>query len=637
MTNFTTSTQLDETERAVDGATILTVNALRVTAGAAPGGRTLVSEVSFQLGRGETLGVVGESGSGKSLTAKAVVGLLPGGLRAQGSIDFAGHQLIDATHRTWRTLRGPRISLLLQDPFTMLNPLQTAGTHLAESLRRDKSLDRGARRAEIARRLGEVGLAPEVADQYPFQLSGGMRQRVALAAALARDPELLIADEPTTALDVTTQAEVLQLLKDIQRRRGMSLMLITHDLRVAFSICDRVQVMYAGLLMEQSPAAVLATDPGHPYSAGLLIADPPVTHYVAELTAIPGSVPHAEDVVDTCAFAARCSWVKPECTAAKPPLVSVGPSRTSACLRLDEIREELRSTLDRIDDPAPPPALPAADNAVVTVTELRKTFHTRRLVGKARHTMALDGVNLQIAHGESVGVVGETGSGKTTIARSLLGLVTPDSGQISLDGMDVSNYRRLSRLTRREARRFVQMVFQDPYTSLNPSLSIGTTLREVLSVRGDVTDPGEEVASLLGRVGLPASYAQRRPATLSGGERQRVAIARAIALRPRLLVCDEPVAALDVSAQAQVLELLRDIRRSDELSTLFITHDLSVVRQMTDRIIVLYHGQIVEAGDTATVLDNPQHTYTQRLLKAAPGVLSGADHAADPAWGEGEA
>ncbi|TWP33691.1 ABC transporter ATP-binding protein [Leekyejoonella antrihumi] len=611
------------------GAALLHVERLNVAVGPVRRARPLVRDVSFDVHRGQALGIVGESGSGKSLTARAVVGLLPAGLHASGSVTFDGHQLIDAERRTWRALRGSRVSLLLQDPFTMLNPLQTAGAHLAESLPRGGHHSRSRQRDEIARRLGEVGLAAEVAEQYPFQLSGGMRQRVALAVALARDPELLIADEPTTALDVTTQAEVLELLQSIRRSRGMSLILITHDLRVAFSVCDRVQVMYAGSVLEQSPTAALAADPAHPYSLGLLLADPPVTHYVAELTAIPGSVPQADTVADTCAFAARCSWAQPECAAARPPLAPVGPNRTSACLRLGEIHPELRAALSHLDQPAaPPPALTVGD-PIAAITELRKTFHTSRLAGRARRTTALDGVSLQIGEGESVGLVGETGSGKTTIARALLGLITPDAGRIDLAGIDISNYRRLDRRQRRQARRIVQAVFQDPYTSLNPALSIGTTLREVLDLRGDVTDSRHETADLLGLVGLPASYAQRRPVALSGGERQRVAIARAIALRPRLLICDEPVAALDVSAQAQVLELLRDIHRRYNTSMLFITHDLSVVRQMADRIIVLYHGQVVETGDTATVLDSPNHPYTRRLINAIPSAQAPSGHAPD--------
>ncbi len=598
---------------------LLQVEQLTVTLDRGGYRRTLVRDVDLLLDQGQTLGIVGESGSGKSLTARAIVGLLPAELHAEGSATYDGAELIGASDRALRSVRGTRISLLLQDPFTMLNPLQTAGAHVAESLSPDTRRDRRTVRDEIGRRLAEVGLGPEVAERYPFQLSGGMRQRVALAAALARDPELLIADEPTTALDVTTQDEVLRLLKDIQQRRGMALILITHDLRVAFSVCDRIQVMYAGSVVEQSPAAQLNSSPAHPYSLGLLLAEPPVTHYLDQLVSIPGNVPQADAVADRCGFADRCRWAQPQCVAAKPPLAVIAAERTSACLRLDEIAGELAHDRDQLESAAsiPPPA--PTGTPIASLSDVCKTYRTSPLLGRAQSMVALDHVGFTITESESVGLVGETGSGKTTIARSILGLTKPDLGSIKLAGIEASNYRKLSRADRQRVRRFVQVVFQDPYASLNPSLKIGSTLREVLNKRGEVDDVGHEISELLARVGLPASYATRKPAALSGGERQRIAIARALAMRPSLLICDEPVAALDVSAQAQVLELLRSIRRTEGMSMLFITHDLAVVRQMTDRVVVLYHGQIVETGETTAVLDNPQHEYTRRLLNAVPG------------------
>ncbi|OAP23956.1 MULTISPECIES: ABC transporter ATP-binding protein [Amycolatopsis] len=584
--------------------------------------RILVREASFDLARGESLGIVGESGSGKSLTARSIAGLLPAGLQAGGAVRFAGQELLGRDQRSWRELRGTRMSLLLQDPFTMLNPLQTAGAHIAESLRLSRRRGR-ERKDAVAERLDEVGLAPDVAGRYPFQLSGGMRQRVALAAALAGDPELLIADEPTTALDVTTQAEVLSLLAELRRSRGMSLILITHDLRVAFSVCDRILVMYAGSMLEQAPAPELRSAPAHPYTLGLLTADPPSTHYVQELTSIPGSVPQADSVTTCCPFSARCNWVRPECTTAAPALRPVGEERFSACIRVAEIRGEMAAELGALSASGEAPPATATVRPILTVTDLRKTFRSHNLVGRSRASTALDGVSLEIGEGESLGLVGETGSGKTTVARSVLGLVQPDSGRIAVAGLEAGDFRRLGRRGRRELRRTVQVVFQDPYSSLNPALTIGATLSEVIGMRGDAADPEQEVEELLGQVGLPAAYAERRPSALSGGERQRIAIARAIALRPKLLICDEPVAALDVSAQAQVLELLREIRRRSGMSMVFITHDLSVVRQMTERIVVLYRGKIVESGETATVLDQPGHAYTRRLLAAVPGRPDG--------------
>ncbi|MFF3372161.1 dipeptide ABC transporter ATP-binding protein [Streptomyces sp. NPDC002680] len=582
-------------------------------------GVTLVRDVSFALEAGQTLGIVGESGSGKTLTARSVMAVLPAGVRAEGDVVFDGIPLLGRKERELRPLRASRISMVLQDPFTALNPLQTIREHLRESLRPEVRRDRALARTEVARRLTEVGLDPDlVADRYPFQLSGGMRQRVAIAAAIASDPELLIADEPTTALDATTQDEVLRLLRKLQRDRGMALVLITHDLRVAFSVCDRVMVMYAGSVIEDAPAAELARAPEHPYTLGLLVAEPPVAHYVEQLTAIPGSVPSADAVAGQCSFASRCSWQTDICTTARPTLVPAGVDRTSACVRIGEIRGEIRERQVRLVSSALPPPAPD-DGALLVVENVRKSFRTTSLVGRARETTAVHDASFEIRAGESLGLVGETGSGKTTIARCVLGLAKPDSGRIRLDGVDISDYSKLGRSQVQRVRSLVQVVFQDPYASLNPALTIGTVLDEAIAVGAPGDDRPRQAGDLLDMVGLPASYAARRPGALSGGERQRVAIARALAVRPRLLICDEPVAALDVSVQAQVLELLREIRRSLGTSMLFITHDLSVVRQMTDRAIVLRKGEIVESGDTTTVLDSPQHPYTARLVESVPG------------------
>jgi len=617
------SQSLDSAARPSDATAppLLAVDNLGVTAGLAPSRRTLVRDVTLLVRRGETHGIVGESGSGKSLTSRSIVGLLPAGLKAEGSIRFDGTELLGASERVLRGVRGARISLLLQDPFTMLNPLQTVATHIAESLPRRDKRSRSEIRREVVRRLAEVGLTAEVAERYPFQISGGMRQRVALAAALAGDPALLIADEPTTALDVTTQAEVLELLRNIQRRRQMALILVTHDLRVAFSVCDHVHVMYAGSVAERAPAADLRAEPKHPYSLGLMLAEPPVGHYVAELAAIPGTMPQADSAEERCAFAERCSWSDSQCTTQRPPLREIGPGRGSACLRLDEIGGELLDRARAVERADAKPAVSVGGEQILVLEDVVKTFRTTPLVGRRRETTALDGVGFCIAEGESVGVVGETGSGKTTIARSILGLTTPDSGSIRLAGVEAADRRTLSRAQRAGLYQLVQVVFQDPYASLNPSMTVGSALREVLSRRpgGGPPSGSEEIAQLLEQVGLPRTYAGRLPAALSGGERQRVAIARALAMQPKLLLCDEPVAALDVSAQAQVLGLLRQIRRESALSMLFITHDLAVVRQMTDRVVVLYQGKVVEMGDTEDILDKPQHEYTRRLIDSVPG------------------
>jgi oligopeptide/dipeptide ABC transporter ATP-binding protein len=608
----------------VDGAPLLEVRDLRVDMATDDGSRRpLVAGVDLDVGYGETIGVVGESGSGKSLTARAVAGLLPRGLEAHGSVMYRGRSLLDAPSRNVARLRGPELSLVLQDPFTMLNPVVQCGRQIME-LRRTPDGQRvkgEAARAEAAARLAEVGITdPEVADRYPFELSGGMRQRVALAASLAREPQLLIADEPSTALDVTTQREILALLKSLQVSRQMGLMLITHDLRVAFAVCDRVYVFYGGQVLELGGAADVERIPRHPYTLGLLCSEPPATKRLARLREIPGNVPGAAKAPTRCQFAPRCPWVRDKCTDGRPPLLALGDGRASACVRLDEIREEMDAQYARreADVEEAAPEIVAGEAPVVRVTDIAKCFQRG---SKAHH--ALRGVSMETFAGESVGLVGESGSGKTTLARCLVGLAHGDTGEVTVDGRDVSDYRALSTKDRRLLHRTVQMVFQDPYSSLNPARSLGAALEEAITAAGERPSKAR-VAELLEMVGLPAAYAARRPRALSGGERQRVAIARALAVRPKLLICDEPVSALDMSVQAQILTLFRRLQADLGIGFLFISHDLAVVRQVTERIYVLYKGEIVEEGSTARVLDHPQHPYTKALLDSIPR--------SDPSW-----
>jgi peptide/nickel transport system ATP-binding protein len=598
---------------------VLEVDDLRVVAGEDGESRPITTGVSLTVAPGETVGIVGESGSGKSMTARAIIRLLPPGVSATGRVVFDGRDLFDLKERNMSAVRGSGISMMFQDPFTMLNPLLRCGAHVEESLADGRQMSKSERREEVMRRLGEVGIdGAEVATRYPFQLSGGMRQRVALAAALARDPELLIADEPSTALDVTTQAEILDLLRSVQDERGMGVILITHDLRVAFSVCDRIYVLYAGSLLEVAEAAAMEQEPLHPYTLGLLLSEPSAERRQPELVAIEGSVPEPDEVAEICSFAPRCSWAADVCRQGKPPLAEVEPGRLSACLRIDEIRGEM-STL-RSKSVAEAEAIPApeiAEQALIVVRDVSKTFRA-----DGRDTQALKDVSMSFDRGESVGLVGESGSGKTTLGRSLVGLETPTSGSIEIGGIDATNYRKLSSKDRAQLRSTVQVVFQDPYSSLNPRHTVGRTLREAVRLHHDTDRSATEAMAeeLLDQVGLPADYMGRKPASLSGGERQRVAIARALAVQPDFLVCDEPVSALDVSVQAQILNLFKSLREELGIGYLFITHDLAVVRQVVERAYVLYSGEVVEEGPIDELFDSPQHPYTKRLIASVPST-----------------
>lgn len=583
--------------------------------------RTILSSAELYVRAGETVGIVGESGSGKSMLAKAVARLLPRDVFAQGTVRFAGDELLSLPNRQMGALRGRGLTILYQDPFTMLNPLLTCGDHIAEGLpggekRRNR---KGKLRAEAARRLAEVGItAPDALDRYPFELSGGMRQRVALASALARDPSLLIADEPSTALDVTTQAEILALLRSLQQARGMGLVLITHDLRVAFSVCSRIYVLYAGSLLETAPAAELEAEPLHPYTLGLLASDPPVGYRVSPLPVIEGSVPSPDEVSAQCPFAPRCRWAAPECHARAPQLADVAPGRRSACVRLGTIRSELSVEHRAIMSGATPAPAPVdLDRPLLKIRDLRKVFYSQG----GHPNEALAGVSIDVGQNESVGLVGESGSGKTTLARCLVGLEVPTSGTIEVAGASMADSRAGS------WHRRVQIVFQDPYSSLDPYQPVGSVIEETLRVNGyDRSKIPRRVAELFSLVGLPQAYLRRLPATLSGGERQRVAIARALAVEPRLIICDEPVSALDVSVQAQVLNLFGELRAKLGLSYLFITHDLAVVRQVVDRVYVCYRGRIVEQGPVDEVLGAPKDPYTVRLISSIP---DSSKHAGD--------
>jgi peptide/nickel transport system ATP-binding protein len=601
---------------------LLSVRNLVVEYQAAGGVKPIVTGIDLDVNNAETVGIVGESGSGKSLSARAIMRLLPSGVRSSGSAMFRSRDIFSLSSRQMTQLRGSQVSMLFQDPFTMLNPVFRAGRHIEEVLR-SRSRDRPSRsaaRLEAQRRLAEVGITdPDAGLRYPFQLSGGMRQRVALAAALAGDPELLIADEPTTALDVTTEAEILKLLKQVQVQRGMGLVLITHDLRIAFSVCERIYVLYAGSLVEMAPSSRLQEEPLHPYSLGLMLSEPAADRRQATLTNIQGSVPSPSEVSGMCAFAPRCRWANEACRSAKPALTQLRPGRYSACIRVDQIGAEMAGMRVSLLQGAPAVAPSTTVDPLLKIDDVYKVFNdkTRRAV------KALSGVTIEVGHNESVGLVGESGSGKSTLGRCIVGLETASSGRIVLDGRDISDLNRLKGEDREAVRELVQIVFQDPYSSLDPMQTVGSSLREILSIhKYPHRQVNQRINELLELVRLPVNYARRKPSALSGGERQRVAIARALAVNPRLLVCDEPVSALDVSVQAQVLSLFRSLREELKLSYLFITHDLAVVRQIVDRVYVLYRGEIVEHGPVDQILDMPTHDYTTKLIASVPKSAS---------------
>ncbi|MGC5623961.1 oligopeptide/dipeptide ABC transporter ATP-binding protein [Streptomyces albidoflavus] len=611
----------------VPATPLLAVEGLRLAATASGTPVPLLDGVSLTVGRGESVAIVGESGSGKSLTMRAAMGLLPDGVEVTGgTVRLDGTDLGTLPPRERAALRGHRMSLLLQDPFTMLHPQLTCGRQIADGLRPGFAAPGGGRarraavRAEVVRRLAEVGLDAAVADRHPHELSGGMRQRVATAAALAGDPDLLIADEPTTALDAANRRAVLDLLGELRARRGMGLVLVTHDLRAAFSAGDRVHVLYAGQILEQGPATRLHTVPGHPYTAALLAAEPSLTERYAELPALPGSVPPPGSRGSGCPFADRCPHTAGLCRttpllATPVPGAPQDPPHLTACLRAAELGPGLapvrRTVVERGGEEEGDPE-PAPEQAALHLRGLHRVFRSPA----GDHT-ALHEVDLTVRRGQIVALAGESGSGKTTLARIAAGLESADRGTCVVGGVPLTAGRRPTTAERRRLASRVQIVFQDPYSSLNPLRDVGATLREALTATRERLPRAEadaEVARLLDQVRLPASYARRRPAALSGGERQRVAVARALAARPELLICDEAVAALDVSVQAQLLSLLGQLRDSEGFAVLFITHDLAVVRQLADRAVVMHRGRVVEQGPAARVLDRPEHPWTRRML-----------------------
>ncbi len=602
-----------------------------------------VDGVDFQIARGETFALLGESGCGKSMTAVSIMRLLPEAARiVSGSVLLNGLDLFALPEMEMRGVRGRRLAMIFQEPALSLNPVLTVGSQVGEAVRRHTSLRGEAARRRAVELLAQVGMPdPERRlGEYPFQLSGGMKQRVMIAMALAGEPDLLIADEPTTALDVTIQAQVLELLQRLQAQTGMAILLVTHDLGVVAQMAHTVAVMYAGQIVETARAREFFRHPRHPYSRKLFASIPSERSRRQPLAVIRGTVPALDREFVGCRFADRCDDAWDRCRRETPAWIKTGDGSGVSChlYQGSGIRDQgsgIRDQGSETGERVPPSSVsagawegsgvnpgPQAANPLLQVSDLKVHFPIhkgvlKRVVG---HVKAVDGVSFELEQGRTLAVVGESGSGKTTIGKAILQLIRPTAGRVLFRGADLTG---LSRRRLRPLRRALQIVFQDPYGSLNPRMRVADILLEgmrALKVGATDAERAQRVVELLAQVGLPAEARLRYPHEFSGGQRQRIAIARALAVEPQLIVCDEPTSALDLSVQAQILNLLRELQERLGLAYLFITHNMGVVAHLAHRVAVVYLGRIVEQGSVDEVLKAPQHPYTQALLSAVPVI-----------------
>jgi peptide/nickel transport system ATP-binding protein len=611
---------------------VLSVSDLHVSFPSEAGTVRAVRGLSYSVAPGEVLGIVGESGSGKSVSAMAVMGLLPGRAEITGSVRFRGRELLGLDDNELTRIRGQGISMVFQDPLSALTPVYTVGQQIAEAVRIHQDVDREAATRRAVELLDLVGIPnpSERARSYPHEFSGGMRQRVMIAMAIANDPDVIIADEPTTALDVTIQAQILEVLKTAQQATGAAIVMITHDLGVIAGLADRVMVMYAGRPVETGGVDDVFSRPRMPYTLGLLGSLPRLD--IAErqpLTPVEGSPPSLVGLPPGCPFTPRCPLRVAMCEELEPALQPVlapghGPGHAAACHRQGEIESKQLGATDLfpapLAGPAPVARLPREQRVQLVAVEglvrgypLMKGAIFRRVVGEVH---AVAGISFDIREGETLGLVGESGCGKTTTINEILNLTRPMGGRVVVLGQDAA---ALDGRRRRQLRRNLSVVFQDPMASLDPRMPVGDILAEGLRTYGvPAAERAARVRELLRLVGLAPDHASRYPNEFSGGQRQRIGIARALALEPKVVVLDEPVSALDVSIRAGVINLLEQLKEKLSLAYLFVAHDLSVVRHIADRVAVMYLGRIAEIGTTRAVFDTPSHPYTQALLSAIP-------------------
>ena len=610
---------------------MLIIDNLKVALDADAGLVRAIDGMRLTLSRGETFALVGESGCGKSMTALALMRLLPdNGRITAGSLTLDGVDVFALPEAQMRAVRGGRIGMIFQEPSTSLNPVMRVGVQIVEAIEAHTPLRGAAARAKAIEWLGRVGIPePERRiDEYPFRLSGGQKQRVMIAMTLAAEPDYLIADEPTTALDVTIQAQILDLLRDLQKERGLGVLLITHDLAVVSGMAQQVALMYAGQIIEVAPAAEFFSNPKHPYARLLLRALPDASKRGEPLAAIAGTVPPLWTDFTGCRFAPRCDRVFDSCHNTLPELTVEGPQHEVRCLLFTARHTSVAKPARPAPRSAPREQPAAGARPLLDVKNLSVRFALKRglFTGGAKAFFnAVDDVSFRIHAGQTLALVGESGCGKTTSGKAIVQLLRRQAvveGRALLDGDDLFILSGAALLA---ARRKVQIIFQDPFASLNPRMRVQEVLEEgLLALRPelDAAARRRRLELLLDQVGLRRDALARWPHEFSGGQRQRIAIARALAVEPQLIVCDEPTSALDVSVQAQILNLLRDLQRERGLAFLFITHNIGVVEYIADEVAVMQAGRIVESGSAAAVLDAPQQAYTQSLLAAVPRLLA---------------